>query len=86
MSKPTRKEQLRRRMFAYAEARKFDHPDRVSAVAFAWEDGYRAAMRDARKAISDHPQDRLYLYSDQGRLILKAALLDTVQEFLRPIR
>lgn len=74
MKKQTRKEALRQRGFAYEAAHrpKDDGAGRYSAFTYyAWQDGYRAAMRDLRKSL----RNRTDMTSGE-----------TVLRFLRPIR
>ena len=71
----TRKEKLHQRAFKYAGARWIYDGDtpRRELSAYGYLEGYRAAMRDMRKA----------LYLSQGR---PCKLQKAVDQFLRPIR
>jgi len=65
-----RKEALAQRALAYSNA----HSDR-GADSFSFEDGYRAAMRDMRKALVSAP------YHWDG-----VHAFDAILHFLRPLR
>lgn len=74
LPKTRRKEALQQRANAYGdrEVESGEWPIRRVGLATAYEDGYRAAMRDARAAWN----------SEDSRVMAEIALLD----FLKPLK
>jgi len=73
----SRKEKLYARAWAYSNANSERGADSLS-----WEDGYRAALQDARKAVAediDYKEARVY----PG---MKLYLFPAIRKFLAPIR
>lgn len=69
-----RKEKLNRRGWAYANSvHRYRTAEESFRVDNAFQDGYRAAMRDARKALA-------------AATDCEGANLDAIVEFLRPLR
>lgn len=72
----SRKERLYARALAYSNANQERGADSLS-----WEDGYRAAMRDARRAVFHMPH--VFDSRINGYFIRQ---IQALQRFLRPLR
>jgi hypothetical protein len=80
MKKQTRKEQLLARATRMARSVGTTDSDKFS-YALGVEDGYRAALKDARKAVAaDIDLDATIASSDER------SLFPSIKHFLRPIR
>lgn len=77
----SRKKKLRNRADMFAARTEYVQDAAIPEVAasLAWEDGYRAAMRDARKAIAIPPCNCRDCHSDPK-------ISDRARMFLRPLR
>lgn len=75
-----RKETLNQRSRAYAEAHKGDDGSMYEMRMHCYQDGYRAAMRDARKATKQYISPNT---SDVTKLVDSYR---GIREFLRPLR
>lgn len=87
--KQTRKEQFRTRKFAYGDTKALlyaqDNPQlpRSSQLAIAFEDGYKAAMRDLRKMVAEVDAQAFSTGTPQARAHW---ITYKIRRFLLPIR
>ena len=80
----SRKKELSQRSFAYAQLRAdSENSTIVNLRAYAFQDGYRTAMRDMRKAVKFIPDDYSPGMTVEDRRIRFCC---RVQRFLRPLR
>lgn len=93
MKKTSRKQQLSDRSFRYAygvtrDEVRCDDPH-ATRSAYAWQDGYRAAMRDLRKIVrhTEAELDTGFTSDPFRRMQIRyASIAVLVKKFLRPLR
>lgn len=89
MKKQSRKEKLRQRGFAYELTHRADAGHYDALVYYAWQDAYRAAMKDMRKLVAECQKELNATYPNDPakRIAMKNHCVRVrVQRFLRPIR